>query len=178
MEKFIKKMSKALDYVEKAQIFLGCCVLCLFILMVAYQIIARFTATPAHFTEDISNTAFIWTAFMGAPVMLRRYEHYRFTGISEKFTGKLFWINEFFCICLLIILSLVMTVHGYQLTVMFKDWGFSSMSKVSKAWLWLCMPISGATSLLYCIETMIKFLLDPSTRAIKNVADQLLEEAE
>lgn len=178
MEKFIKKMGRMLDYIEKVQIFIGCSVLCLFIVMVAYQILARFTATPAHFTEDISNTAFVWAAFMGAPIMLRRYEHYRFTGIAEKFKGKLFWINEFFCLCLLIVLSIIMTYHGYQLVVMFKSWSFSSMSKVSKMWLWLCMPISGFTSLLYCIESMIKFLHDPSTRAIKNVADQLLEEAE
>ena len=44
--------------------------------------------------------------------------------------------------------------------------------------LWACLPVSGATSLLYVVESLLKFLDDPSTRAIKNIADQLLEEAD
>ena len=104
MEGFIAKMKGPVDAVEKAQIAVGCVTLCIFILMVAYQVISRFTGTVAFFTEEISTTAFIWTAFMGSPVMLRRYEHYRFTGVAEKLKGKAFWVNELICLCILLVI--------------------------------------------------------------------------
>lgn len=178
MDGFIKKMKRVVDVIEKVQIAVGCTTLCVFIVMVAYQVISRFTATTAFFTEEISTTAFIWTAFMGSPVMLRRYEHYRFTGVAEHLKGKAFWINEFICLCILLVISILMTTHGIRLTMMFRTWKFSSMSQVSRIWLWLCLPISGATSLIYVIESFIKFLKDPTTRKIVNEADKLLEETE
>jgi len=178
MDSFILKMKNAIDKIEKVQIVIGCTALCIFILMVAYQVISRFTATTAFFTEEISTTAFIWTAFMGSPVMLRRYEHYRFTGVAEHLKGRGFWINEFLCLCILFVISIIMTAHGVRLTLMFKGWKFSSMSHVSRMWLWLWLPISGATSLIYVIESFIKFLHDPTTRKIVNEADKLLEETE
>lgn len=178
MDDFIGKMKKVIDKIENVQIVLGCIALCIFILMVAYQVISRFTATSAYFTEEISTTAFIWTAFMGSPVMLRRYEHYRFTGVAEHLKGKMFWINEFICLCILLIISILMSIHGVRLTVMFQSWKFSSMSHISRMWLWLCLPVSGITSLIYVIEAFIKFLHDPTTRKIVNEADKLLEETE
>lgn len=178
MDQLIAKIKRSVDVIEKVQIAVGCTTLCIFIVMVAYQVISRFTATTAFFTEEISTTAFIWTAFMGSPVMLRRYEHYRFTGVAEHLKGKVFWINEFICLCILLVISILMTVHGVQLTLMFRTWKFSSMSHVSRIWLWLCLPISGATSLIYVIESFIKFLKDPTTRKIVNEADRLLEETE
>lgn len=71
-----------------------------------------------------------------------------------------------------------MTVHGVRLARMFYTWKFSSMSGVSRIWLWLCLPVSGATSLLYVVEAFLKFLHDPATRKIVNEADRLLEETE
>lgn len=158
MDRFMKQMKRAVDVIENVQIAVGCITLCIFIVMVAYQVISRFTATTAFFTEEISTTAFIWTAFMGSPVMLRRYEHYRFTGIAEHLKGKAFWVNEFICLCILLVISILMTVHGVRLAMMFRTWKFSSM--------------------FYVIESFIKFLKDPTTRKIVNEADRLLEETE
>lgn len=172
----VNGMKKVNDWVEKIQIIVGCAALSIFILMVAYQVVSRFTGWAAYFTEEISTTAFIWAAFMGAPVMLRRNEHYRFAGIAEKFTGKLFWINEFICLCILMLCSVIMLVHGIRLSAMFYTWRFGSMFTVSKIWLWICLPISGGTSVLYVLELMLRFLQDPSSRKIKNEADKLLEE--
>ena len=134
----------------KIQTVVGCIVLSAFIIMVGYQVIARFTPFPAYFTEEFARICFLWTAFMGSPIMLRKYEHYRFTGIAEKF----------------------------RLCNLFKSWHLSSMFNVSRIWLWLCLPISGATSTLYVLEAFAKFIDDPSTRAIKNEADKLLEQTE
>ena len=108
--------------IEKIQIVVGCAMLCLFILMTAYQVLSRFTGWQAYFTEEIATTAFVWTAFMGAPVMLRRNEHYRFVGVAEKLKGKAFWINEFLCLSVLMICNIIMLIHGIRLSQMFYTW--------------------------------------------------------
>ena len=97
---------------------------------------------------------------------------------AEKLKGKAFWINEFICLCILLTISIIMLVHGIRLCNLFKSWHLSSMFNVSRIWLWLCLPISGATSTLYVLEAFAKFIDDPSTRAIKNEADKLLEQTE
>ncbi len=173
MDKIIKKYSKALDVLEKAEIFAGCVALCVFILMVAYQIVSRFTRWPSFFSEEISNTAFVWMAFLGSSVMLRRYEHYRFTGVAEKFKGAAFIINETICLAVLLIISVLMMVHGFKLVIMFKDWRFSSMD-ISRSLLWACMPVAGVTCTLYVIEAILKFIQNPSSRKIVSEADKLL----
>lgn len=178
MVKAINFFKKLNDIVEKAQTILGCCTLILFICMVAYQVISRITGTKAFFTEEISTTSFIWTAFMGSAVELRKYEHYRFTGIAEKLKGKAFWINEFIIIILITAFSVLMTVHGFHLVIMFRSWSFSSMMGVSRDWLWAVMPTFGITCTMYQIESLLKFLHDPSTKKTVNVADQLLAESE
>lgn len=177
-KQFIKGFEKVNDIIMKIQTVVGCIVLSAFIIMVGYQVIARFTPFPAYFTEEFARICFLWTAFMGSPIMLRKYEHYRFTGIAEKLKGKAFWINEFICLCILLTISIIMLVHGIRLCNLFKSWHLSSMFNVSRIWLWLCLPISGATSTLYVLEAFAKFIDDPSTRAIKNEADKLLEQTE
>lgn len=176
MKPLIKGVSKFNDILEKIQIILGCFCLCMFIILTAYQVLSRFTGWQAYFTEELATTMFIWTAFMGAPVMLRRNEHYRFVGVAEKFRGKAFLINEFICLCILLVCNVIILVHGVRLSAMFYSWRFGSMFTVSKIWLWICLPISGGTGVLYIVELFLKFLDDPSTRAVKNEADKLLEE--
>ena len=169
-------LKKCTSVVEKIQIVVGCAALVIFILMTAYQVLSRFTHWQAYFTQEIATTAFVWSAFMGATVMLHRNEHYRFVGVAEKFKGKMFWINEFLCLCILLACNVIILVHGVELAQKFYTWRFGSMLSVSKIWLWLCMPIAGGTGVLYCVEMMLRFLKDPSTRKVVNEADKLLEE--
>ena len=172
----IKGITAFNSILEKIQIVVGCFCLAMFILLTAYQVLSRFTGWQAYFTQELATTMFIWTAFMGAPVMLRRNEHYRFVGVAERFKGKVFLANEFLCLCVLLVCNVLILIHGAQLSAMFYTWKFGSMFTVSKIWLWICLPISGGTGVLYVVEQMLKFLDDPSTRAIKNEADKLLEE--
>jgi len=169
-------LKKINDVLEKIQIVVGCFALVLFIVMTAWQVMARFTGWVSYFTQELATTAFVWTAFMGAPVMLRRNEHYRFTGVAERLKGKLFWVNEFLSLVVLLVCNVLMLVHGVELSKMFYTWRFGSMFTVSKIWLWICLPIAGGTGVLYVLELFLKFLMDPSTRKVVSEADKLLEE--
>lgn len=113
---------------------------------------------------------------MGSSVMLRRNEHFRFVGFAEKLKGSAFWINELLVMLLLLTCNIIMLIHGIKLSQMFYTWRFGSMFTVSKIWLWLCIPLSAGAGVLYMIETILRFFVDPSTRKVVNEADKLLED--
>lgn len=159
-------MKKVCDYIEKAQTILGVISLIVFIFCTIYQVLARITATNAAFTEEISNYAFIWSVFMGTPIMLRSNEHFSFTAFSEKMKGKLYLLNEFVILIILLLFSALIAVHGTSLTMKFWNWKLSSLRSVNLGWAWLALPICGYTSVLYSIENIIKFIKNPDSRKI------------
>lgn len=166
-------MKKVLDLLEKVQTFLGSAALTVFIVLTAYQIISRITGTNAAFTEEISNYAFIWSVFIGTSIMLRKNEHFRFTAISSKLKGRLYFINELAVQVLLLIFSIIMSVHGVELTMKFWSWRMSSISSISLGWAWLSLPICGITSVLYSIENIVNFIKDPeSFRPIEDYTEE------
>ena len=55
---------------------------------------------------------------------------------------------------------------------------FTSLSSVSLGWAWLCLPLCGFTSTMYCIEAIYKFIRDPSSREIVDEATAAIREAE
>jgi TRAP-type C4-dicarboxylate transport system permease small subunit len=166
-------VKKVCDIIEKIQTILGAISLIVFIVLTTYQIIARITGTNAAFTEEISNYAFIWSVFMGAAIMLRRNEHFRFTAFSDKLKGKTYFINELITLILLLSFSSLIAIHGTQLTMKFWNWKLSSISSVSLGWAWLVLPICGFTSIIYSIESIIKFIKNPDSR---KTAQALTEE--
>jgi len=169
-------LRKICNLFEKAEIFLGAAAIVLFFLCTAWQVISRLIGVPAAFTEEIANTSFAWATFMGAAVLLRHNEHFSFSAFSAKLNGKAFLVNESIILILLLGFSALIAVHGTQLTMQFATWRFTSLPKVSRAWGWLCMPVCGYTSVLYCVENIIKFVKDPSSRKIHDELEEIESE--
>lgn len=169
-------LRKTCNLLEKAETFLGAAAILLFFLCTAWQVISRLIGVPAAFTEEIANTSFAWATFMGAAVLLRHNEHFNFSAFSVKLKGKAFLVNESIILLLLLGFSVLIAVHGTQLTMQFATWRFTSLPKVSRAWGWMCMPVFGYTSILYCIENIIKFIKDPSSRKIHDELEEIESE--
>lgn len=160
-------MKKVIDRIAKIQTALGVVCLLIFISLTLYQIIARIINTNAVFTEEISNYAFIWSVFMGTPIMLRENGHFSFTGFTEKMKGKVFIFNEFIVLILLFIFSFFIAIYGTSLTIKFWNWRFSSIRSIKLGWAWISLPICGYTSILYSIENIINFIKNPESRKIE-----------
>lgn len=171
-------LTKINNVLVKIQTGIAVMALLLFFGGVAYQVISRLFGIPANFTEEVSNYAFVWVTFMGTALMLRENRHFRFTAVAAKFKGKLFFANELICLLILMGISSLMLVHGIQLTVKFWPWHFTSLSKLSLGWAWLCMPICGFTTSMYTLEAIVKFLKDPSSREIVDESTAAIREAE
>lgn len=171
-------LTKINNVLFRAQTALAVLMLAVFFCGVTWQVISRILGIPANFTEEVSNYAFVWVTFMGTALMLRENRHFRFTAIAAKLKGKVFWANEMICLLVLLGISLLMLVHGASLTLKFWSWHFTSLSSVSLGWAWLCLPVSGFTASMYCVEAIVNFIRDPSSRAIVDDVTAAMQEAQ
>jgi len=171
-------LSKINRVLVKIQTVIAVVCLMVFFCGVSWQVISRITGIRANFTEELSNYAFIWVTFMGTSLMLRENRHFRFTAFAEKMKGRLFFVNTLICHLILLGISMMIFFHGVRLTTQFWNWHFTSMSKISLGYAWLCLPISGFTASLYELEAIIKFIKDPSTQAIVTESRQAILDAE
>lgn len=171
-------LTKFNNLLAKIQTAVAVSALVIFFGGVTWQVVSRILGVRANFTEELSNYAFIWVAFMGTALMLKENRHFRFTAVAAKLKGKGFFINEMACMLILLAISVIMLVHGTQLTIKFWPWHFTSLSKISLGWAWLCLPICGFTTTMYTIESIINFIKDPSTREIIDDSTAAIREAE
>lgn len=171
-------LKKICDLVEKVCTALGMLAVFLFFICTAWQVGSRILGISAPFTEEVANAAFAWATFMGCAVLLRKNDHFRFTAFSAKLKGKAFLINESIILLILLAFSVLLAVHGVQLTKLFANWRFTSMPSVSKAWGWACVPTCGFASILFCLESIIGFVRDPKTREIHDELEEIEAEVE
>ena len=171
-------LSKINRVLARIQTVIAVVCLMVFFCGVTWQVASRILGIRANFTEELSNYAFIWVTFMGTSLMFRENRHFRFTAFAAKMKGRLFFANTLVCQLILLGISLMIFVHGIRLTRQFWTWHFTSMSRVSLGYAWLCLPISGLTAALYELESILKFIRDPSTQAIVNESQQAILDAE
>lgn len=171
-------LTKINNVLYKIQTALAVAMLVTFFCGVTLQVVSRNVGFSASFTEEVSNYAFVWVTFMGTSLMLRDNRHFRFTAFVAKMKGKLFFVNEMVCMLILLGISLLMFVHGLQLTIQFWPWHFKTVSNLSLGWAWLCMPICGFTASMYCLEAIVKFIKDPSSREVVDDVTAAMQEAE
>lgn len=170
-------MKKIGNILEKVQLVIGVVLLMTYIFCIAYQIIARFTTgLTAEFTEEVANYSFIWVVYMGTAIMLRHNKHFAFTSFSSKLKGKARYVNEMLVMLILLAFSVLIFVHGCTLTAKFWNWKFSALPQVRLGLAWLCLPVSGACSVYYCVENIVAFIRDPSSR--KSEEEEELERLE
>lgn len=158
-------MKKICDVAERIQMVLGIAFLSIYIFCTGYQVVARcIPGMTSEFTEEIANYSFIWSAFTGAAIMLRENKHFSFNSIAQKFKGKLRYANDMLVMLILLAFSVMMTVHGLQLTMKFWNWTFQSLKFLKVGYAWACLPVSGFCCTLYSIEWILKYIKDPSCR--------------
>lgn len=171
-------LKKICDILEKLCTVLGMAAVFLFFACTAWQVGSRLVGISAPFTEEVANAAFAWATFMGCAVLLRKNEHFRFTAFSAKLRGKAFIVNETVILLLLTAFSALIAWHGFELTNLFKNWKFTSMPTVSRAWGWACLPVCGVASLVFCAESIVNFIKNPESRLVRDELEDLDTEVE
>lgn len=171
-------LRKLCDMVQKGMYAIGMAAVGLFFVCTVVQVLSRTFGFRAAFTEEIANAALAWCCFIGAAPLVRSNEHFRFTAFCEKMKGKPAFANGLICLVLVLLFNVLIAYHGTLLVKQFSAWKLTSLPKVSKGWIWLCVPLCGYAATLFSIENIVNYIANPSSRLVVNAVDEAMKEAE
>lgn len=82
-------MQKIAQRICRIQLAIGTLFMVCFFIATTIQIAARYLGIVAMWTEEVAVYSFIYAVFMGASIMLYYDEHFKFTGLIDKFPVKM-----------------------------------------------------------------------------------------
>jgi TRAP-type C4-dicarboxylate transport system permease small subunit len=153
-------VKKKIELLVRFQETLGMVLLSIFFVAILAQIIARYSAIPLLWTEELANYSFIWAVFMGASVMVHYKAHFAFNFISDRFRGKNGALYDIFISVVLLCFTIPMTLYGIRVVIEFWDYNWITLTWVKMGYTWLCLPIAGGTMTLYLAGHVVEDLME------------------
>ena len=122
---------------------------------VALQVIARnVLRIPILWTSDVAQLLFSWLIFIGAAIGLRQGAHY-FVDVlpaaDNAFRRGVTW----FGLAASVVVIFILVTNGWALT-MARARGEIQSIGISRLWLYVPIPISGAMMALFLVEIALK----------------------
>lgn len=152
-----ESMKKVIDFIEQVQRVV--CMICfvVFFVCIVLQVLTRYVPFIKILgIDEIATYSFVWASLLGAAVLIRVEQHFAFDFFRSRAHGVSRLVIEGFIYGLLIIFSFYLMVMGYRLTMKFSTWTLTSLPKVSQAWTWSSLLLSGATMTLYTVEKLVE----------------------
>lgn len=123
---------------------------------VALQVLARnVLMSPLIWTSDVAQLLFAWLIFVGAAVGLRSGAHYRVDLLPEN-SRPLNLLADGVTLLAGTAVALILLYYGWELAMVRKTASVQSLG-ISRFWMILPLPVSGALMLLYLVEAVTRF---------------------
>jgi TRAP-type transport system small permease protein len=145
-------MIKAL---EKIQMTIGAIFLLLFFGAIMVQIVTRHLGISVIWTEEVANYSFIWSVFMGASVMVSKREHFSFDFLIGKLKGKSKLSLLIVIDAVILLFSFALFYYGIETVQNFWNYNWTSIPELKMGYVWISIPIMGATMMIYTINQLI-----------------------
>ena len=145
METLRKGLDKALEFI--------CCVLlALMTILVTWQVISRYLLnSPSTITEELVLFSFVWMGLLGGSYLFGRNEHmamtFLFDKLSEKNQSK---VKLFYEVIIMAFAVLVLVFGGWNMSKLSMG-QLSSSLQVPMGYVYLALPLSGITTVIYNI---------------------------
>jgi TRAP-type C4-dicarboxylate transport system permease small subunit len=111
--------------------------------------------TAFYWFDEVVEGVFAWMVFFGAAALWARDDHFRLEWISKKFAESRY---RHHVKALLEIVSLffilIFAFQASRLTFLAKDW--TPVFNISRRYLYVCMPLSGAIMVGYSVRNIIR----------------------
>ncbi len=151
-------MKKIIENVYKAQTKIGVLCISIFFLAILVQVFCRYAGITVVWTGEVSTYSFIWAVFMGASIMTFEDKHFAFSMFVDKLKDVNKEILKLFIVILILVFSIAVLYYGVIISKTFWNYTWISLPKVKMGYTWLCVPILGATNVLYCIYHIFTIL--------------------
>lgn len=128
------------------------------IVTVAFQVIARnLLEAPMIWTSDVAQLLFAWLIFVGAAIGLRSGAHYTVDLLPEHRP----WVKaaaDWISLIAGAVVAYVLLRHGWMLAEI-RSTGTVQSLGISRFWMFLPLPVSGALMLLFLAEMLQSLLM-------------------
>lgn len=151
---------------ERIQFTIGVIFLTVFIIAILIQISSRYMGISIIWTEELANYSFIWAVFMGASVMVNRRQHFSFDLLSKKLQGNARTYLTIFNDTVLIVFNSAILYYGYQATTTFWNYNWVSLTNIKMGYVWISLPIMGATMIIYSFSHIVKNIKSLSVKEV------------
>lgn len=135
--------------VQKVQIGLGGLFISIFLGTVLIQIVSRYIQIPVTWSEDIAKYSFVWAVFMGSAWAVARNEHFAFTALGDKLTGKKKIIHSIIIYLITMIFTIAMIKYGFDVTLRFWNYNWANIPAFKMGYVWMSLPVTGITMTFY-----------------------------
>jgi TRAP-type C4-dicarboxylate transport system permease small subunit len=144
-----------LKWIERFQLTMGLICLSIFIGAILIQVFSRYLSISVIWSEEVANFSFIWSVFMGASVMYRHNEHFRFTSFLNSLPGKKKTYLNMIINLILLMFNLAMLYYGFLTVQYFWNYTWVTIPALKMGYVWLCVPVAMIGMTLYTIERLI-----------------------
>ena len=135
----------------------------LMLALIFIQVIFRYVFhNSLTFSEELSRYLFVWTVFLGIPVVLRMGGHMAVGVITERISGKWLKILRIIANLLFLIFMFVIFQNGLLMSqkMVFQK---SPAMQISMSYVYYAIPIGAMASVLITFEDLIKIFLTPAS---------------
>ncbi|MGK0465627.1 TRAP transporter small permease [Clostridium sp.] len=145
-------MKKIIKNIQKVQLAIGVICISIFFIAIVVQVFCRYTGVTVTWTGEVSTYSFIWSVFMGAGAMTYEKKHFAFGSLGDKLTGRKKEILNIFISFVVMLFSAAILYYGIIITMKFWNYTWIDIPNIKMGYTWLCVPILGLTSIIYCID--------------------------
>lgn len=147
--KVLDKVLSTVIAVLVALMVLGCC----------WQVITRFILNdPSTWTEEFLRYALIWLTMLGAPYAYGKGSHLSINVLTNKFKPLSRTIDKIFIEIIIMILCISVFIVGGILVTLNSAGQISASLELPMQVYYVCIPISGFLTLIYCINNIVKYV--------------------
>ena len=129
------------------------------VLDVLWQVVSRYLlGSPSPWTEELARILLIWVYLMGASVVFLHKGHLGLDYFVKKMPKKKQMNLEALSYTLIALFSMYVLIYGGG------ELAYSSFSHnevtpalgISRGWIFLALPVSGAFFLMFCLENLAR----------------------
>ncbi|WP_197715762.1 TRAP transporter small permease [Petrocella atlantisensis] len=151
----IDKIAKTVQSIE---ILFGTLFISIFFITIIIQVFSRYLGITVSWTGEVAMYSFTWAVFLGAGAMTYEDKHFAFTSLRDRVTGKKREMLNIFLYLIVMSFTLAILYYGVIITMKFWNYRWIDIPQMSMGYTWLCVPILGATTTLYCINHIVTYV--------------------
>ncbi len=131
--------------------------------LIFIQVVSRYVFhNSLTFSEELARYLFVWTVFLGIPVVQRMGGHMTVGVITERISGK--WLKVLRIIANLLFLTFMFIILQNGLLLSQKmAFQRSPAMQMSMSYVYYSIPVGAIASILITIENFLNILLTPAS---------------